>query len=186
MSKTNKDLEHDIRKMIYNHIVEYPGVSFSTLKKVFDLNDSTLRYHLQYLERNERITPNIEDGKVHLYPFNDVHLSNSSTASKSSNSPHNLTQHQKVILNAIRQHPRITQKELGKRTALKRFILTYNLTKLIDLGMIRKNNHDHAVCYETITNQQLQNEILKVLTVKLLNNEITEQTFNELKKKINS
>ena len=55
MNKDKEKLEHYLRKMIYNHIKEYPGVSFSTLKKVYDLNDSTLRYHLKYLERNEKI-----------------------------------------------------------------------------------------------------------------------------------
>ena len=184
MNNTKGDLEHYIRKMIYNHIIEYPGVSFSTLKRVFDLNDSTLRYHLKYLERTDRITPTMERGQLHYYPFNQI-----SSTPDSTPGPHQkqkLTHHQEAILNAIRHYPGITQKELGKRTSLKRFILTYNLSKLIDLGMVRKNNHSHAVCYEPITDQQLNHEIMRVLTVKLLNKEITEQSYNELKRRLSS
>ena len=58
--------ENYIRKLIHSHIVEYPGVSFSTLKKFYDLNDSTLRYHLNYLERAQRISANLENGKFYL------------------------------------------------------------------------------------------------------------------------
>ena len=170
--------------MIYNHINEYPGVSFSTLKKVHDLNDSTLRYHLQYLERGQKVSSNIQNGQLHYYPYNNVDKLASVPISNISS--YKLTSHQQHILNTIKNYPGISQKELGHRTSLKRFILTYNLTKLIDLGMIRKFNNSRNVCYECITKEQLQAEMLRVLAVKLLSNEIDEQTFNQLKKKLGS
>jgi predicted transcriptional regulator len=183
MSKEKVELEHYIRKMIYNHILEYPGVSFSTLKKVHDLNDSTLRYHLKYLERAEWVSPQLENGQLHYYPYNSTERKSKSSTEHPT---HTLTQHQETILSIIKLHPGITQKELGDRTALKRFILTYNIPKLIDLGMVRKVNNGSKVCYEYITPQQLDHEMLKVLAIKLLKNEIDEQTFNELKRKLGS
>ena len=48
------------RKMIYNHIMAHPGVAFVVLRRVFDLNKSTLRYHLNYLEKNQKITFSME------------------------------------------------------------------------------------------------------------------------------
>ena len=45
-------LQHDTRRMIYNYIVEHPGVAFNELKKVFELTDGTLRYHVEYLKRS--------------------------------------------------------------------------------------------------------------------------------------
>jgi predicted transcriptional regulator len=176
------DLEHQLRKLIFNHITEYPGVSFSTLKKVYDLNDSTLRYHLKYLERADRIDPQLENGKLHFYPNNSSGLR--SKPSKNNATPTKLTQHQEAIFNLINHYQGISQSELMKRTSYKRFILTYNISKLIDYGLIRKFNNDRHVCYETITSQQLNHEMLKVLAIKLLNNEIDEKTFFKYKKRL--
>jgi len=178
-SKNKGALDHYLRDTICNHILEYPGVSFSKLKKVYNVNDSTLRYHLQYLEREQRISQNMENGKLHYYPFNGI----ASTVPISNRHKHqnSLTVHQETILRTIDKYPRITQKELGERTKLKRFILTYNISKLIDMGFIRKLNHQRNVCYESITQEQLQIEMLKVLTIKFLNDEIDEETYYKLK-----
>jgi len=174
--------EHEIRKKLFAHIVEYPGVTFSTLKKFYDLNESTLRYHLKYLERSERITHRLEVGQLHYYPSNNITgLTNTSVRNQEIK---NLTTHQQKILNVIKQNPCITQTELMAKVHLKRHVLTYNLPKLIDMGMVRKFNHVRNVCYEYITEELLHNEILKVLTIKLLNNEIDEQTFLKLKNRL--
>ncbi|UCH89161.1 MAG: MarR family transcriptional regulator [Thermoplasmata archaeon] len=182
MIKSNVDLEHHIRKTIFNHIIAYPGVSFSTLKKIFDLNDSTLRYHLKYLERGERISSRIERGKLHYYPyFSNITIP---TAANTSSKTNDLTPQQLHILYAIKKYPGINQTELITKTSLKRHILTYNISKLIDLGMVRKYNHVRNVCYEYITDELLKTETLKVLAIKLLNNEIDEETFLRLKNRM--
>lgn len=182
MSKDKVALENQIRKMIYKHIVEYPGVSFSKLKRIYDLNDGTLRYHVNYLARAQKITSKIEAGKLHYYPYaRSVIDSNPTNPNLRS---HELTSHQENILNAIRQNPGINQTDLIAKTFLKRHILTYNISQLIDLGMVKKNNHVRNVCYEYITDELLQYEMLKMLTIRFLNNEIDEQTFLKLKNKL--
>ena len=175
-------LENQIRKMLYNHIVEYPGVTFTTLEKVYDLNHSTLRYHLKYLEQAERITSKLESGKLHYYVYNrnefiSKPINNNLQSQK-------LTPHQERILNAIKQYPGINQTELIAKTSLKRHILTYNISKLTELGLVRKNNHDKNVCYEYIPKELLHHELLKVLAVRLLNKEIDEQTYLKLREKL--
>ena len=47
-----------------------------------------------------------------------------------------------------------------------------------------KNNHVKNVCYEYIPDDLLEYELLKMLTVKFLNNEIDEQTFLKLRNKL--
>ncbi len=182
MSRDEVALENQIRKMIYNHILEYPGVSFSKLKRFHDLNEGTLRYHLNYLERAEKISSKLEAGKLHYYPFakrvNDPMSRNSNPRSTE------LTPHQELILNAIKQNPGINQTELITKTSLKRHILTYNISQLIDLGLVKKNNHEKFVCYEYIPEELLRYEMLKILTIKFLKNEIDEQTFLRLKNKL--
>ena len=121
MSRDKVALENQVRKMICAHIVEYPGVSFSTLKRFHDLNDGTLRYHLTYLERAEKITSKLEAGKLHYYPYAKpvIHSKSTNTNLRS----HELTPHQELILNAIKQNPGINQTELIAKTSLKRHIL---------------------------------------------------------------
>lgn len=182
MSLDEVALENQIRKTLYNHIVEYPGVSFATLEKVYNLNHSTLRYHLKYLEHAERITSKLESGKLHYYVYNSKEF-----ISKSMNNNikiQKLTPHQEHILNAIKQNPGINQTELIAKTSLKRHILTYNISKLIEQGIVRKINHEKNVCYEYIPKELLHHELLKVLAIKLLNKEIDEQTYLKLRSRL--
>ena len=69
-------------------------------------------------------------------------------------------------------------------SSLKRHILTYNISQLINLGMVRKINHERNDCYEYITDELLQYEMLKVLAIKFLNNEINEGTYIKLRNKL--
>ena len=182
MSKEKVEEENQIRKMIYTHIKEYPGVSFSKLKRFYDLNDGTLRYHLNYLERAKKISSKLENGKLHYYPFTRTAIDSNSTVPDSKT--RSLTPHQELILNAIIQNPGINQTELISKTSLKRHILTYNISQLIDLGMVKKNNHVKNVCYEYIPDELLEYELLKMLTVKFLNSEIDEHTYLKLRNKL--
>ena len=52
------------------------------------------------------------------------------------------------------------------------------------MGIVRKINNERNVCYEYITDDTLKYEMLKVLVIKLLNNEIDEQTFLKLKSRL--
>jgi len=182
MSKNKVVLENQIRKNIYNHIIEYPGVSFSTLKRVYDLNESTLRYHLNYLSRAQRITSKLENGKLQYFSNNSHGISSKSTHSNFSLK--NLSPQQEYILKIIKHHPSINQTELMTKSSLKRHVLTYNITQLIDMGIVRKINNKRNVCYEYITDELLQYEMLKVLAIKFLNNEISEGTYIKLRNKL--
>jgi len=185
MAKDVIVLEHDTRRMIYNHIKAHPGVSFVVLKKVFDLNDSTLRYHLNYLKKNEKISFGLESGKRYYYP----HLGQNHAIKTSEASEHletiDLTGVQERIITMIKRHPGINQKELIKRTGINRLTLSKNLKKLLGLCIVRKIPNGNKVNYEYIGSNELRHEILKRLLVKLLYNEIDEDTFLELRRKLN-
>jgi predicted transcriptional regulator len=186
MSRDKVALENETRKKIYTHIIEYPGVSFSKLKRFYELNDGTLRYHLNYLVRAEKISSNLEAGQLHYYPYTSTRIDPSSMDGNEKSRHQDLTPQQEYILKVIKQNPGINQTELMTRTALKRHVLTYNITQLIALGLVKKNNHVKYVCYEYIPPDLLQYEMLKMLTIKLLNNEIDEQTFLKQKDKLNN
>lgn len=168
--------------MIYNHIIAHPGVSFNILKTVFNLKDGTLRYHLDYLKRADKINFGLTKGKRKYYPN-----SGSTKFLKIENDifeTNNLTPPQGHILNTIKEHPGINQKELVKKTGYNRFKLERNLKKLLELCVVRKMPDSKNIRYEFITNDQLQYEMLMSLVTKFLKREIDENKFLELKRKL--
>jgi predicted transcriptional regulator len=174
--------DHETRKMIYNHILTYPGVPYNILKHIFGLTDGTLRYHLEYLEKAERIMSNIENGRRCYYPLrNEVVVSR---LFKNKPTGYKFTEIQQSIINIIKCNPGITLKDLIKRTGLSRFTINYNINKFINMGFIKKSNNANNVIYEYMTDELLRHEVLLRLTIKLLKREISEQEFIELKKKL--
>lgn len=174
--------DHDTRKMIYTHILTYPGVSYNVLKNIFNLTDGTLRYHLEYLEKAERILPDMENGNRCYYPLQSeiggVKLSDKNQKL------YNYTKNQQKILNTIKTAPGITQKDLIGKTGLSRFTISYNIKKFIDMGVVKKSNSQKFVCYEYMTDEQLKHEVLMRLAMKLLNRELDEEAFLKLKNKL--
>lgn len=177
-------LEHDTRRMIYNHIVSNPGVSFNILKQVFKLNDSTLRYHLNYLERNEKISFSQDRGKRYYYPHLGHRTVNNNGWDSEPLEAYNLSGVQKQIVNTIRRYPGINQKELIIRTRLSRLAINKNIKKLMELCIVRSIPDANKVCYEYIENEQLRYEILKRLLIKLIRKEIDEEEFLKLKRSL--
>ena len=182
MTKGDLALEHETRRMIYNHIIAHPGVSFNILKTVFGLNDSTLRYHLYYLEKSEQISPSLDDGKRLYFPHQTKRIV--IRPDEEITSTFELTPTQEHIIETIKRHPGITQKDLIRVTGIKRLTLTNNLKKLMDLCVVRQIPNERNVCYEYIENDQLKFEIMKRLVIKLLKKEISEQRFLELTRKL--
>jgi predicted transcriptional regulator len=95
-----------------------------------------------------------------------------------------LSETQERLLNTIQRNPGITQKDLILQTGLKRITVGYNLRKIVDFGVVRKEPNGRKVCYYYISEGELREKIKKRLITKFLNNEIDEQTFLALKKKL--
>lgn len=175
-------LQHETRRMIYQHILAHPGVTFNILKDVFGLTDGTLRYHIDYLKRADKISNNLTEGKRVYYPngIGNVLMQKS----KRSTDKFKLNDIQERLMETIRRYPGINQKELSDRCNLNRFKVRNNIGKLIDFGLIRTVKYKNMVCYEYVTDGHMEYEVLKTLIMKLLKGEIDEQTFIELKRKI--
>ena len=183
MAKDDIVLKHETRRMIYNHIAAHPGVSFSILKEVFGLADGTLRYHLDYLKRSEKITNGLEGGKRCYYPAGHT--------AKIANINHNgepefvkLNEVQERLVSVIRRYPGINQKELSRKTNLNRFAVRNNIEKLMHYRMIRKVPERNMVCYECVSKGKMEYETIKTLILKLVNGEISDEEFNELRKQM--
>lgn len=182
MSIGDDALENKIRRMIYNHIAKYPGVSFNTLKEIFELTDNSLRYHLYYLEKNNKISSGLEKGVRCYYPHpKSVTIPPRAPAPLESQ---RLTPQQERILNVIMHHPGINQKELVHRTGINRFKVMRNLNTLKNLNLIKNSKYQNIVCYEYVPDVEMKYKIMKKIMVKFLKNEIDEKTFLRLKRRL--
>lgn len=173
--------EHETRKKIYNHILAYPGVSFNIIKKIFGLTDSTLRYHLKYLENKNEIKSSLEGHKRCYYPVNRILLG---SPLNSTLNTYKLNSTQEKLINIIHRTPGITQKDLILSTRLKKITVAYNINKLVKFGIIQKEKFGKQIKYFYLTDNELRKEILDILILKLINREIDEHTFLVIKKKL--
>ncbi len=162
----------------------HPGVSFTVLKSVLNLNDSTLRYHLNFLEKSKKISFGLEKGRRYYYPYSGGIYIVRNGENSNTFSAYDLTRVQESILTTIKRYPKINQKELVKRTGINRITVSNNLKKLMVLCLVRKIPNGNKIQYEYIENKQLRYEILKRLIMELLNNEIDEETFLEMKREL--
>jgi predicted transcriptional regulator len=174
-------LDNKVRRLIFNHIAEYPGVSFNKLKTIFELSDSSLRYHLHYLEKNGQISSSPENGVRCYFPHP---TSVSIPKPQEPLASYQLTPNQKHILNMIIRYPGINQKELVKRTGLNRFKISRSISSLKDMDLIKNNRYQNNVCYEYNPDVEMKYKIMKGLMVKFLKGEIDEGTFLKLKKRL--
>jgi predicted transcriptional regulator len=182
MVKEEIVLENDIRRMLYNHIITYPGVTYSVLKNIFGLTDSALRYHLDYLEKCERITSGMDTGIRCYYPHEKNVIA--SKISTENNEVHKLTQQQEQILETIKFYPGINQKELVNRTRINRFQVSKNIKILQNMNLVNQYRLEKNICYEYVPDEEMKFKMIKRLVIKLLKNEIDEETFLRLVKKM--
>jgi predicted transcriptional regulator len=150
---------------------------------LFGITDSTLRYHLNYLESKNEIRSQLEGRNKCYYPIENLVI-NKTSDPDSKFQVNRLTKNQERILETIKLNPWITQKNLIIKCGLKGFTVKYNLKKLISYGIVQKKENGRNTCYCHISDASLKKEILKQLIVKLLNHEIDEQTFLKLKHKL--
>jgi len=176
-------LENKTRKQIFNYISTYPGTSFGEIKDVFEINESTLKYHLAYLQRAEQIISKRE-GRRRLYyikPYIDNNPLKISPAGHK-----NLTGNQIRIIKQIQNQPGISVKEIIKNTKLHRKTVAYNINKLIQHNIIWKVKSSDGIGYEYITEDKLRYEMYNQLLLKLIADEIDENTYLKIKKKLES
>ena len=180
-------LEHRTRKLIFNFISTHPGASFGVIRNFFDLNESTLKYHLHFLEKNHRISSK-RDGRLRLYFCASKLGSDTEVAFQYPQKVKqlNLSKSQQRVLTIIKRQPGITRSELMRFTKLGRKTLSYNLEKLIENNLIWKVKEHGSIGYEFITKEKLRKEIYNRLLMRLLSDEISEEKFLKIKKKLES
>jgi predicted transcriptional regulator len=181
MNNNGETLTHKSRRLIYNFISNNPGIAFENIKRFFDMNKSTLNYHLKYIERNNKVTSKLEDGQRCYYCAYKV---SHKILPLQTRTPTNLTQIQERLLTLIQQKPGVSNKELITQTKINRKNLSYNIKKLRDQKLIWAVKNDGVLGYEFITKEKLQREMATRLISKLLAEEIDEEAYHRIKDKL--
>jgi predicted transcriptional regulator len=178
MAEDQSAFQNKSRKQIYNYIYSNPGVSFGAIQKLFDMKKTTLEYHLNYLERMKEILSKRE-GRHRLYyctkqsGFNHLKINEKA-----------LSDIQKKILILIQNEPGITTKDMIHKFRIKPTTLDYNLNRLMEYKLIWKVKTGNGMGFEYITSDLLKKEIFNQLLLKLLIDEIDEETYFKIKKKL--
>jgi predicted transcriptional regulator len=162
------------RDIILREIRDKPGITFTRLMRLLDLNEGTLRYHLNYLERKEMINSS-KDGQKRIY-FN--------SPGEGPGPGLDLTYQQTRVLNLIRRSPGISRSEIIETVPLTRRGLRYILEKLKKDHLIWENGKGPDARYEVINSRKVLDEMLLQLVERFLKGEIDQNTFLHLKERI--
>lgn len=112
-------LDQFVRGQIYGYIKTNPGVHYNQIRRDIDVKNGTLSYHLRVLEKTELIKSRREGMRYRaFYP-------------KHMNFPKEqrfrLTDLQIEIINVIKKHPGVNQKDIAKTLQKKPQTINYNI-----------------------------------------------------------
>ncbi len=173
---------HHSRRSIFNHITTYPGVTFVTLKNIYQMSDGTLRYHLHYLERKSLISGKVINGRRCYYPKDERHSGYFDPDGNFIGVP--LSEIQQRILHRIKGNPGANQKEICRLVKCSRFTFNYNIGTLLTIGLVRKWKDGRSTRFSYIDQKTLKKEILKRAAEDLLTGKIDEVLFKRIRARL--
>ncbi|MDO9536745.1 MAG: winged helix-turn-helix transcriptional regulator [Thermoplasmata archaeon] len=128
-SRIKKDdlLDHFVRGQIYGYIMSHPGEHYNRIKNKLKVTNGTLSHHLRALEFQGYIKSQRDGTYKRFYP----------TGMKIQRTKGiQLSDLQIGIVDAIRQSPGISQKEIAHREGISQQSVSYNLTLLQRMGIL--------------------------------------------------
>ncbi len=158
--------KNELRPIIANYIKVHPGSSFKTIKTIFDLSDSTLRYHLRYLEKKGQIK---SDPKKRVY------------YPKEPKDEETFTKIQNKLIYTVKNNPGITQKELAEKTNINRMTIRNNMNHLVEEEILSIKKEGKEIHHYYIYPEDLEKIKTKRMITKFLLGIIDEETYWDLR-----
>jgi Winged helix-turn-helix DNA-binding len=126
-------LQHEKRHLIYSDILMNPGIDISSLASLTGINLHTLRYHLAYLIRMQKITCLEQGGGYHFFENHGRYCP--------ADQKHILFQNHPTtnnIITLVNENPGITRGEIAHLLGLAGPSVTRWMHRLIDEGMVKE------------------------------------------------
>ncbi|MGQ9582543.1 MAG: winged helix-turn-helix transcriptional regulator [Thermoplasmatota archaeon] len=132
-------LDHFTRGRIYGIVESSPGVHYTLIKKRLGVGNGTLTYHLATLEREGFIRAEWDGLYKRFYPAG---FPASRTGAVEPGPV------QKEILGLVSSRPGVSQKEIALETGLSKRVVSYHISRLMEVGLIRVRRDGKSVlCY---------------------------------------
>jgi len=171
----------ETRSRLMEKISSKPGISFQELLRMFPITEGTLRYYLHMMEKEKKVHSKMHRGHRCYYLGTKI-------TQKTMETEEDLIKHlshvQEKILSVIEEMPDLTQKELVRTLRINRFVVSYNIGKLKELGLVRIRKEGRKVHYRRSYQDDIIKEIMRVLASDLLRGQIDEETYKKLRNRL--
>lgn len=121
-------LDQFVRGQIYGFIKTNPGVHYNQILRKVGVKNGTLSYHLGVLEKTQLIQSRREGLKYRVFYPTGMNFPKAERF--------RLTDFQIQIIESLRQHPGLTQKELARLLGQKPQTINYNIKVLDQAGLV--------------------------------------------------
>jgi len=120
-------LDHFVRGQIYGYIQSHPGAHYNAIKQELKVNNCTLSHHLRTLELQGYLKSHRDGTYKRFYPTGQEVPRTRGIQ---------LSDLQMCILDAIRQVPGVTQKDIAKNEGITQQSVSYNLRAMVRVGIL--------------------------------------------------
>jgi predicted transcriptional regulator len=170
-----------LRSRLLERISSRPGSSVPELSEHFKKKKGTLRYHLRNLERDHHIHSRMLRGTRCYFPGSK---GSGYVSDERREETRHLSDIQKRIVDVVEENPDITQKEIVRTLRTNRFQISYNVRKLMEMGLVRIRRQGRCVHYRRAHPEDIKMEILRILTEDLARGRIDENTYLEIRREL--
>jgi len=170
---------HKTRSLLNEYIIENPGVTIKIIAQALKVTTGTLRYHLDYLIKEEKVISKREFGRKRYFPYltpPQNRLPNSRDS--------RITRNHSRVLSLIDSNPGINRSDLKEKLNITSKGLSYILERMKECYLIKEEKTSSRSCYFRLSKDELYREAILVLSKKLVDGDIDERTFIALRKDI--
>jgi parallel beta-helix repeat protein len=127
-----------IRGSVRGYIIGNPGETYNTIKRVLELPNGTLAYHLKFLEREGEVKSERDGVYKRFYPVEG----------RISEEVLELSKIQKKIVDLVKKLPGLTQREISKRLGEPAQKINYHVSMMVKARLLRlKRVGNKTKCY---------------------------------------
>jgi len=138
--KKDKVLDQFVRGQIFGHIKTNPGTHYSEIKRIINVANGTLAYHLNTLEREEYIKSETDGNLKRFYPIN-FKIPQGTEGIK-------LSDGQIEIVKLVKTKPGLLQAEIAQILGKDRQLINYHVKQMIQFKILQLEKQGRETrCY---------------------------------------